>query len=250
MADEVSELITAALNKIATTAGQSANMRKDLKKTIFQTVGNLRNLFAELRLIIDEKTKLILDETENNKVKAELAACRQEVATASTEASTDRGEKPPGIGGRQVLPSHGCAPKLYATVASESTERKHRLSLRSKIKQPPDIIEKILKTKVNRTAIKVGENSLRQLRDGRVMIETSSEEVEKLGDEIKAKCEELEVNIQQLRKPRLVLLNIPEEITVDNVEENLSRQTPDKIIQAGDIKAKFCYVTKGRRRTW
>jgi hypothetical protein len=61
------------------------------------------------------------------------------------------------------------------------------------------------------------------------MIETRSEkEMEKLGDEIRAKCEELEVNIQQLRKPRLVLLNIPEEITLDSVEESLSRQNPDK----------------------
>jgi hypothetical protein len=38
MADEVSEEIVAALNKIVTTVDQSANMRKDLKKTIFQTV--------------------------------------------------------------------------------------------------------------------------------------------------------------------------------------------------------------------
>jgi len=37
MADAVSEDIQAALNKIVTTADQSANMRKDLKKTIFQT---------------------------------------------------------------------------------------------------------------------------------------------------------------------------------------------------------------------
>jgi uncharacterized protein (DUF3084 family) len=99
MADDVSEGITAALDKIVTTADQSANMRKDLKKTIFQTVSNLRNLFAELRLIIDEKTKLIKDnETENNKVKADLAACRQEVTKARTETSIDRGEKPPGTG--------------------------------------------------------------------------------------------------------------------------------------------------------
>ena len=50
---------------------------------------------------------------------------------------------------------------------------------------------------MNPTDIKVGINSLRQLRDGRVIIEKSSEkELEKLGDEIKEKCEELDVNIQ------------------------------------------------------
>jgi hypothetical protein len=235
MADDVSEGITAALDKIVTSAVRSANMRKDLKKTIFQTVSNLRNLFAELRLIIDEKTKIIVDnEIENNKVKAELAACRQEVAMARTETSTDQGEKPPGTGGRQVLPSHGSSLKLYATIVSESTGKKHRLSFRLKTNQPPDIIERILKTKVNTTTIKVGINSLRQLRDGRVMIETSSEkELEKPWDEIRAKCEDLEVNIQKLRKPRLVLLNIPEEITLDNVEETLSRQNPTKAYKQG-----------------
>jgi len=77
--------------------------------------------------------------------------------------------------------------------------------------------------KVNRTDIKVGINSLRQLSDGRVMIETNTKkEMEKLGDEIRAKCKEFDVNNQKLRNPRLVLLNIPEYITLDNVEETLS----------------------------
>ena len=55
MADVVSEDIQAALNKIVTTTDQSGNMKKDLKKIIFETVSNLRNLFTELKGIIDEK---------------------------------------------------------------------------------------------------------------------------------------------------------------------------------------------------
>jgi len=86
---------------------------------------------------------------------------------------------------------------------------------------------------------------LRQLRDGRLLIETSmKKEMEKLGDEIRAKYGELDVNVQKLRNLRLIILNILEEITVDNVEEKLSHQNPEKYTQAGDIKAKFCYVTK------
>jgi hypothetical protein len=64
--------------------------------------------------------------------------------------------------------------------------------------------------------------------------------MEKLGDEIRAKCEELDINIQKLRNPRSVLLDIPEDIMLDNVEETLSRQNPEKDIKVGDIKAKFC----------
>jgi hypothetical protein len=52
-------------------------MRKDLKKTIFETVSNLSNLFTELKGIIDEKTRQIIhNESEINKVTVELAACR------------------------------------------------------------------------------------------------------------------------------------------------------------------------------
>jgi len=69
--------------------------------------------------------------------------------------------------------------------------------------------------------------------------------MENLRDHIRAKCEELDVNIQKLKNPSLVILNIPEEITVDNVEETLRRKNPEKDIQAG---AKFCYVTKKEMR--
>jgi hypothetical protein len=35
---------------------------------------------------------------------------------------------------------------------------------------------------------------------------------------------------------------------LDNVEETLSRQNPEKDIKVGDIKAKFSYVTKREMR--
>jgi len=42
MADEVTQSIEEALNKIVNTTDQSGNMRKELKKTIFETVSTLR----------------------------------------------------------------------------------------------------------------------------------------------------------------------------------------------------------------
>jgi hypothetical protein len=45
MADAVSASIQAALDEIVMT-DRSGNMRKDLKKTIFENVSNLRNLFT------------------------------------------------------------------------------------------------------------------------------------------------------------------------------------------------------------
>lgn len=92
-------------------------------------------------------------------MKVELAACRREVAKARAETSTVREEGPPGPDSRQVLPSHDCALKLYSTVVKESTERKHRkkgqIIAQVENKPIPDIIGKILKSKVNPIDIKV-----------------------------------------------------------------------------------------------
>jgi hypothetical protein len=60
--------------------------------------------------------------------------------------------------------------------------------------------------------------------------------------------EELEVNIQKLRNPRLVLLNIPDDITIDNVEKTLTLQNPELDLKKGDFRAKFCYTTKRETR--
>jgi hypothetical protein len=103
---------------------------------------------------------------------------------------------------------------------------------------------------VNPTEIKVGITSIKFLRDGRVMIEASSKkEIETLGEKIGENCgEELEVNTQKLRKSRLVLLNILEDITLENVEETLTIQNPELDLKEGDIRAKFCYTTKRKTR--
>ena len=82
------------------------------------------------------------------------------------------------------------------------------------------------------------------------MIEASSQnEVVTLGDKIGEICGgELDVTIQKLRNPRLVLLNIPEDITPENAEETITIQNPELDLKGGDIRAKFCYTTKRKTR--
>jgi hypothetical protein len=61
---------------------------------------------------------------------------------------------------------------------------------------PPYLIKKLLKSKVNPAEIKVGITSLKSLRDGKVMIETSNEnEIVTLWDKIGEKCGELDGTI-------------------------------------------------------
>jgi hypothetical protein len=88
------------------------------------------------------------------------------------------------------------------------------------------------------------------LTDGRVMIETSSEnEIEALGNKIEETCGvEREVNIKKRRNPRLVLLSISEDVTIENIEETSAKQNPELNIKEGDIRAKFCYTPKRETR--
>ena len=63
------------------------------------------------------------------------------------------------------------------------------------------------------------------------------------------KCRKgLGVNVQNLRNPRLVLLNNPDDITIKNAEETLTIQNPELDLKNGDIRAKFCYTIKRKAR--
>jgi hypothetical protein len=91
----------------------------------------------------------------------------------------------------------------------------------------------------------VGINSFKTLTDGRVLITTSRKEAEALEMDIKAKCgEELEAILHRRRNPRLVIRNIPEDITTCNIEGTLIKQNPDLYLKAGDINAKYIYEIK------
>jgi len=51
-----------------------------------------------------------------------------------------------------------------------------------------------------------------------------------------------------LRNPRLVIINIHEEISICNVEDTLLAQNTDVNLKQGDIKAKFSYEKRKHNR--
>jgi len=147
-----------------------------------------------------------------------------------------------------ALPT-GNMSRLYATVVKETIPMKYKITVRSRGTHPPEEIKQLLKNKVNPGEIDVGVNMLKSLNGG-VLIETNSiEEIEVLGKEIQAKCgDELEAHIHRLRKPRLIILNVPEDINTTNIEDAIIRQNPDLNLKKGSMVAKFTYVTKRKHR--
>jgi hypothetical protein len=135
--------------------------------------------------------------------------------------------------------------RQYASVVKEAKPKRYKMTVRSRGIHQPEDIKQILKTKISPAEINVGVNTLKSLNGG-VLIETTSlHELELLGKEIQTKCvEELEAHIQRLRKPRIIILNIPEEINTANIEDAIIRQNPNLNLAKGNITAKFTYNTK------
>ena len=138
--------IEAALNKIVNTTEQSGNMRKELKKTIYETVSTLRNLFVTLKVQLEggksENGRL---ESELRDTKIMLNERKKESEKVDTErrpeTSSDRGGEHSTPGGGQVLPPHKHSPKrnykLYSDIVAGREEKKFMLTLRSKGNHTP-----------------------------------------------------------------------------------------------------------------
>jgi hypothetical protein len=190
MADDVNEDIENALNKIVSTTEQSGNLRKDLKNTIYETVSTLRKLFVMLKDSNDSKTRAISKLEIVGKTKTELEGARSRTVKSHGAPSLIPRREPasPRVWG-PVLPGAENA-KLYSEVLGGGIKQKpFKLTVKSKESQSPDTIKDLLKSKINPTEIKMGINSLKSLRDGRVLIETGSkEEVETLTRDINEEC--------------------------------------------------------------
>lgn len=58
----------------------------------------------------------------------------------------------------------------------------------------------------------------------------------------------MEATTHKLRKPRMIIYNIPEDISTTNLEDTLLKQTPDIGLTKGEISAKFDYTTKKKNK--
>jgi len=121
-------------------------------------------------------------------------------------------------------------------VVNKTFSKQFKLTVKSKGDLPPDTILGLPKTKINPTEIKEGINKFKSLKNGRVLKETNIiEELEALEKDINAKRKgKLEIYAHELRNPRLVINNIPEEISIGNVEDALLAPNTDVNLKEGD----------------
>lgn len=135
--------------------------------------------------------------------------------------------EPAGLRAREGASSGDRERKLYSeALANKIITNKFKLAVKSNERLPSDTIKGLLKTKINPTEIKVGINTFKSLKNGRVLIETNSkEELEALEKGINTKCEgKLRSNAHKLRNHRLVIIIIPEEISIGTYRKPCQRK--------------------------
>jgi len=185
-------------------------------------------------------------------MKADLEASRGFMVKVHRETSSSATQEPARFTANAVNPPGGGGRKLFSEVLANGCNAKgFKMTVTSKDNQTSEKTKEILKTNINPTTIKVGINALKTLRNGRVLIETNTkEELETLGKDINDKCRDrLETHTHKLRNPRLVILNIPDDITTSNIEETLIALNRGLNLANGNINAKFIYVIKKHTRS-
>ena len=250
MVNDTETEIKCALDKIVETTQTSGNMKKELKRTIYETVSTLRSLFANLNKSIEEKSvKNAQIENELSKMKAQLDTYSCSNQTRYTAPSTELSSSSRGRPG-EVLSHNRGIQKSYSEVLVGKSEKLFKMILKSKQNESSEKTKQLIKTNINPMEMKVGINSFKSLREGRVLIQTSSkEDLEKLRSSITNKCgEHVEVHMPKLRNPRLIIYNIPEDISAENAAARIIEQNSDLGLNDIDIQGKFCYTSKYNKK--
>jgi len=120
-----------------------------------------------------------------------------------------------------VLPSEGGRRKFYSEMVKYKENKRYRIKLKAKDDTlTPEQIKLQQKKNINPTDIKVGIKAVKPIKDRGILIETGSEEeINSLSSEINSKFgEQLEIIKHKSRKPRIILYNVSEEITTENVQ--------------------------------
>ena len=248
MADEENQRAESVFKELVSITEKSGNLRKDLRNDILESVSILWKVYSNL------KTQLDITSDENKKLKVEVKKVKEEIVemlerqTARQVApSLDCMQQTSRRDVRQLSPSAGRNRKLFSEVLRGEGEKRYKITLKAKDNgQSPEQIKLQLKKEINPTNIKVGIKTFKTLRDGRIIIETGSEEeINSLSSAISAKCgEQLDIIKHKLRKPKIIIYNTPEEVTIENATTIIKTQNPDLKLNGEDMVAKFKYKTR------
>ena len=241
-----------ALEALVSITEKSGNLHKDLKNNIHVSVSTLRKIFShlmnQLENVKDEFKKYWEEVKETTK---EEIMGGDSQTTRQVAPSLEHTKQSQSTEARQIVLSGGGRKKLFSEVVKNQDEdKRYRITLKPKEEDiTPEQIKLQLKKTINPTDIKVGIKAVKTIGDKGLIIETGSEEERNiLSMEIRNKLgERLDIIQHKLRKPRLIIYSVPDEITTENIGTIIRAQNPDVLTNDEEIEAKFRFKNKRGR---
>ena len=98
--------------------------------------------------------------------------------------------------------------------------------------------------------MKVGISALKTLKNGQILIESDNKsDLDEVNKRILEGCgEELEGYIPTLKNPRLIVFNVPEDVTPENVAQAIVLQNSDLGLNESDIRPKFVFHDRRKHK--
>lgn len=261
MMGDVDKCVESALGVLLSVTEESKNLRHDLKENIVKSVSKLRKAISMMKSELTEKDKELNNLKVDLKNTQQLVQTRgimevpQMITTAPSETRPQRLQR----FGRETLHLHMLPPlglkKNYSTAVGgkqdvDQQPKTYKVFVKSKAKQSVEYMKTLIKTNLNPVEMKVGVNAFRGLKNGQLLIESNVKaEVDMICRNINEKCGgEVEANVTKLRNPRIIIFNIPEDITVENIVEAITIQNPDLKEYGNDMKPKFVFQDRKKNR--
>lgn len=128
------------------------------------------------------------------------------------------------------------------------TSQSHILVVSSKINiSDSDNIKKEFKSKINPVSLRLGIKNIKNMRDGKILVETMERrDIEKIEEVLKSD-ETLKVGIPKKLNPKIIIKRLPEEVSKDNLICTLIAQNSELCITEERIK--FLTIFGGKSST-
>jgi hypothetical protein len=224
MTRDLVDIFETSIQTLLEITEKSGNLRKDLRDDTMKSVSSLRGVYNTIMANLEEKKR-----------KIEILECQMKNTSDTTPEATSLNEKK----------------RLYSETVSGNNKKRaeqkaFKLTVKSKSSHSIEHMKTLVKTKVNPVEMKIGITTFRDLRNGRLLIETQNKkEIDALSKTIIEVCgEELEASTPRRRNRRLIIYNVPEEVIIENAEELVMKQNSELCIEKEDITPRFLFKDK------
>jgi hypothetical protein len=198
MVRDIEDVFETNLKTLLEVTEKCGNLRKDLRDDIMKSVSSLRGVYNTLMTNLEEKTGKI-----------------ENLESQMTKSSDALPETTSLIERKQLY-----SESVRGNQEKRTVQETFRLTVKSKSNHCIKHMKTLVKTNVNPVEMKIGITTFKGLRNGRLLIETQNkQEIDALSKTINEKCgEELEDSIPRRRNPRLIIYNVPDELSIENAK--------------------------------